>query len=275
MKRIFLGILICTVILSGQAYAALDERCSVESIGISSEYTNRLFVDIVYSFKCSAGASDEGQLTRARMHYGTRDIGNLILKDSYGELTTDTLPSDYEIDKGLRNSELGLVFRKSLEMTNYETNYILNVSFETGAIVSKADDGKLQAQPSDLIGNITGTSIRSTLESSDLGIGTISYSSKVPKGTVITNAQPDTCLVSGEIVVCSGLDEDAFSEILVEWKQSEEVTQENSKLTEIADKVSTKIEELAKEVAEEETKEQVKGFLEKMKEKLSGLFDWL
>jgi 5'-deoxynucleotidase YfbR-like HD superfamily hydrolase len=73
----------------------------------------------------------------------------------------------------------------------------------------------------------------------------------------------------------SGLDEDAFSEILVEWKQSEEVTQENSKLTEIADKVSTKIEELAKEVAEEETKEQVKGFLEKMKEKLSGLFDWL
>ncbi|HIK01785.1 TPA: hypothetical protein H1008_01605 [archaeon] len=275
MKRIFLGILICTVILSGQAYAALDERCSVESIGISSEYTNRLFVDIVYNFKCSAGASDEGQLTRASIHYGTRDIGNLILKDRYGELTTDTIPSDYEIDKGLSSSELGLVFRKSLEMTSYETNYILNLSFETGAIVSKADDGKLQAQPSDLIGNITGISVRNTIESFDLGIGTISYSMKVPKGTVITNAQPDNCLVSGETVICNGLDENSFSEILIKWKQSEEVTQENSKLTEIADKVSTKVEELAKEATEEETKKQVKGLFEKMKEKLSGLFDWL
>ncbi|MDP7260349.1 MAG: hypothetical protein QGI80_00075 [archaeon] len=275
MKRIFFGILICTIVLSGQAYAALDERCSVESIGINSEYTNRLFVDIVYNFKCSAGASDEGQLTRASMQYGTRDIGNLVLKDQYGELAMNMMPSDYELDKGLSSAELGIIFRKGLEMTSYETNYILNVSFETGATVSKAGDGKLRVQPSDIIGNITGTGVRTVIESSELKIGAISYSLTIPKGTVITDAQPDSCLVSGETVVCNGLDEESFSNLSIEWKQSEEVTQDNSKLTEIADKVSTKVEELAKKAAEEETKAQAKGFLEKMKDKLSGLFDWL
>lgn len=237
MKKIALALAAAIMlVLIAQPINAQIEACSVGAVNVLTDASvPEVHHQVIWNFVCSGDMHDYGQVTKMLYTIPITGITNFDASDSFGSLKVLEGPQYAAVAQGAKQSTIGVIFRKGLQITDANTSYAITVDFDSAEPLKSMGNDTFAIKPQNMVASPKVTIITAGITETAYQLNTVNYVLNLPQDTSVKTL-PEGCHIKSGNVYCPSLSKDELSSLEITFSKSAGAGSVIEKLRQIASK---------------------------------------
>ena len=218
MKATILGLAVLVALIVAVApVSAHVEPCLLTNVKVANDVTSDAeHTKTTIKILCTGEEDEDEQVTKLVYKIQFADIQNFDASDEFGSLKVIEGPDYAGVKTAGKESTIGVIFRKSLVLSEEEKTYTVNFDFDSKSLVAATGENSYSIKPGNLLAMPKLTIVSRGVTEALLPVEKVDYELVLPEGASVQNL-PEGCSLSSGKVACSQITFEQFGKLEVKW----------------------------------------------------------